>query len=83
MVDIDALVAEVTGLPGTNGCWATRLKGDARKFLDALERVEDKDSGLIYRVGAAATFMDTFDVKVMSETISRHLKRKCLCRLTT
>ena len=83
MVDIDALVAEVTGLPGTNGCWATRLKGDARKFLDALEKVENKDSGLIYRVGAANKFMDKFDVRVMSETVSRHLKRKCLCRPTT
>ena len=78
-VDIKALVAGVTGRPGTNKCWVRFLTGDAERFMAALEVVEDKAPGSIFRKGAAAEFAK-LGVETNGGHIARHLKRDCKCR---
>ena len=83
MVDIDALVASVAGgRPGTAQCWATHLEGDAKEFMDGLEKAEDEDPGAVFRKGAT-DIMGKLGVKVTPESISHHLRRECLCRPKT
>ena len=80
MTDIDALVASVTGpRPGINKCWVQYLDGDAKQFMDALEKAEDESPGGIYRKGAADVFA-TLGVDTNGGHVSRHLKRDCQCR---
>ncbi len=55
------------------------LTGDAKKFMDALEVVEDNASGAIFRKGAAIEF-SKLGVETNGGHIARHLKRDCKCR---
>ncbi len=79
MVDIDALVVEVTKRAGHRKCWVDFIDGDARKFMDGLEAAEDEHPGKVFRKGAAELFAQ-FDVETNGHDVARHLKRDCLCR---
>ena len=70
------------GRPGQAKCWANFLTGDAKKFLDALEVVEDETTGAVYRKGAADIFAE-LGVETTGAHIARHLKRDCKCRPRT
>ena len=72
----------MTGRPGHAKCWALFLTGDAKKFMAALEAVEDETPGAIYRKGAAEEFAK-LGVETNGPHVARHLKRDCQCRPRT
>ncbi len=47
--------------------------------MEALEVVEDKTPGAIYRKGAAEEF-GRLGVETNGSHVARHLKRDCVCR---
>ncbi len=58
------------------------LTGDAKKFMAALEVVEDKTPGSIFRKGAAYEF-GKLGVETKDGQVAHHLKRDCKCRPRT
>lgn len=79
MADIEALVDRASGLKRQGPrCWAEALTGEAKDFMEAVERrIADGDRFTYPRI--AEVLDEEFGVKIGPHTVGAHLKRRCRC----
>lgn len=75
---LDKAIEAVIEASRPQGCWASHLTGDAKKFVARLKEEEAK--GLtISRTAVERVLREAFDVKIGNKAVAKHLTGSCSC----
>jgi len=58
-------------------CWAMRLEGDVKLFVDELRKM--KDAGTEFSMEEATKIINDFGVDIRVSAVRKHIARKCRC----
>ena len=79
MSKLDDLIAATLAAAQPQGCWASRLEGDAAKYVAALTE-EEKRGNRVSRVTMRKILIEGFDTRVSEERLRNHLVGGCSCQ---
>ena len=75
---LDKAIEAVLAASQPQGCWASHLSGDAKKFVTRLTEEESKGVKIARRM-VSRILNETWDIKVSPDAIANHLSGGCLC----
>lgn len=80
MSKLDELIAATLAASQPQGCWASRLEGDAKKYVAAMKEAEQ--SGRYGKVSRAAMsrVLAELGVRISEKQITAHLTGRCRCQ---
>jgi hypothetical protein len=75
---LDDAIAAILAAAQPQGCWASRLNGEAKELVLRLKEEEAKGNKP-NRVAVVKVLYAAFDVKTSEEGVRKHLNGTCSC----